>query len=58
MACKDRIRQEMGKIEVGKKKVEAMERRAEEFIVKYKEGNNRRGAWKKAGECKGSNRHS
>eukprot|EP00435_Cladocopium_sp_Y103_P064420 s364_g26.t1 len=37
MACKDRIRQEMMKTEAGKKKVEAMERRAGEFIVKYKE---------------------
>ena len=37
MACKKRIRDEMMKTPEGKKKVEAIEKRAEEFIVRYKE---------------------
>ena len=36
-ACKARIREEMMKTEEGRRKVEALEKRAEEFIVKFKE---------------------
>lgn len=40
--CKQRIREEMMKTEAGKRKVEAVDKRAEEFIVKHKEAEDRR----------------
>eukprot|EP00435_Cladocopium_sp_Y103_P041226 s20_g11.t1 len=40
--CKQRLREEMMETEAGKRKVEAVDNRAEEFIVKYKEAEDRR----------------
>ena len=49
-ACKNRIREEMMKTEQGRKKVERMERRAEEFSVRHQEQEEKAKAEKRKSE--------